>query len=145
MNSIEIYFDDIEPFSIHENILVLHLNSLIKKELRETGDISVVFCSDEYLLKMNKEYLNHDYYTDIITFDYVEGNVISGDLFISIERVKENAEKYGSTLLKELYRVVFHGTLHLVGYKDKTDNDKNLMRSKEDFYLSEVDFKGMEI
>ncbi|MCE4564090.1 rRNA maturation RNase YbeY [Maribellus sp. CM-23] len=144
MNSVEFYFEDIDPISIHENILNLQLNSLIEKELREIGDISVIFCSDEYLLKMNKEYLNHDYYTDIITFDYVEGNVISGDLFISVDRVKDNAVQFDSTLLKELYRVVFHGTLHLVGYKDKTEEEKVLMRSKEDFYLSEVDFKGLE-
>lgn len=144
MNLVEFYFEDIDPISIHENILNLHLNYLIEKELRKTGDISVIFCSDEYLLEMNKEYLNHDYYTDIITFDYVEGNVISGDLFISVDRVKDNAVQFDSTLLKELYRVVFHGTLHLVGYKDKTEDEKIVMRSKEDFYLSEVDFKGLE-
>ncbi len=144
MNSVEFYFEDIDPISIHENILDLQLNSLIKKELKEAGDITVIFCSDEYLLEMNKEYLNHDYYTDIITFDYVEGNVISGDLFISVDRVKDNAVQFDSTLLKELYRVVFHGTLHLVGYKDKTEDEKVVMRSKEDFYLSEVDFKGLE-
>lgn len=144
MNSVEFYFEDIDPISIHENILSLQLNSLIKKELKEVGDITVIFCSDEYLLEMNKEYLNHDYYTDIITFDYVEGNVISGDLFISVDRVRDNAVQFDSTLLKELYRVVFHGTLHLVGYKDKTEDEKVVMRSKEDFYLSEVDFKGLE-
>lgn len=144
MNSVEFYFEDIDPISIHENILSLQLNSLIKKELKEVGDITVIFCSDEYLLEMNKEYLNHDYYTDIITFDYVEGNVISGDLFISVDRVRDNALQFDSTLLKELYRVVFHGTLHLVGYKDKTEDEKVVMRSKEDFYLSEVDFKGLE-
>lgn len=144
MNSVEFYFEDIDPISIHENILDLQLNSLIKKELKEVGDITVIFCSDEYLLEMNKEYLNHDYYTDIITFDYVEGNVISGDLFISVDRVRDNAVQFDSTLLKELYRVVFHGTLHLVGYKDKTEDEKVVMRSKEDSYLSEVDFKGLE-
>ncbi|RIJ48642.1 rRNA maturation RNase YbeY [Maribellus luteus] len=144
MNSVEFYFEDIDPISIHENILNLQLKSLIKKELKEVGDITVIFCSDEYLLEMNKEYLNHDYYTDIITFDYVEGDIISGDLFISVDRVKDNAVQFDSTLLKELYRVVFHGTLHLVGYKDKTEDEKVVMRSKEDFYLSEVDFKGLE-
>ena len=144
MNSVEFYFEDIDPISIHENILNLQLNSLIKKELKEVGDITVIFCSDEYLLEMNKEYLNHDYYTDIITFDYVEGDIISGDLFISVDRVKDNAVQFDSMLLKELYRVVFHGTLHLVGYKDKTEDEKVVMRSKEDFYLSEVDFKGLE-
>ena len=118
---------------------------MIKNELKKAGDISVIFCSDEYLLKMNKEYLNHDYYTDIITFDYVEEDVISGDLFISIERIIENAGIYDSEALKELFRVVFHGVLHLIGYNDKTKEEQKLMREKEDYYLSEVDFKEMKL
>ena len=109
------------------------------------GELSVIFCSDEFLLDMNKEYLNHDYYTDIITFDYVEGNIISGDLFVSLDRVKENAEMYNSRMLRELYRVVFHGTLHLCGYKDKTDEEQKVMRAKEDYYLNEVDFESLEL
>lgn len=144
MNSIEFFFEDVKTVSIHEKILILHLNLLIKNELKVSGDISVVFCSDDYLLEMNKQYLDHDYYTDIITFDYVENNVISGDLFISIDRIAENAEKFNTTLLKELYRVVFHGVLHLVGYKDKTENEAKLMREKENYYLREVDFKELE-
>jgi len=144
MNSIEFFFEDVKSVPIHEKILVLHLNSLIKNELKLLGDISVVFCSDDYLLEMNKQYLDHDYYTDIITFDYVENKVISGDLFISIDRIVENAEKFNTTLLKELYRVVFHGVLHLVGYKDKTDGEVKLMREKENYYLGEVDFKELE-
>ena len=87
---------------------------------------------------MNKEYLQHDYFTDIITFDYVEGNTISGDLFISVDRVKENAQKFNSSALKELYRVVFHGVLHLVGYNDKTDDEKLVMREKENYYLLNI-------
>ena len=145
MNSIEIFFEDLKPVPIQEKILVLHLNSLIKNELKKTGDISVIFCSDEYLLEMNKAYLEHDYYTDIITFDYVEGDVISGDLFISLDRVKENAEKFETPFLKEVYRVVFHGVLHLVGYKDKTEAEQKVMRKKENYYLEEVDFKGMKL
>ncbi len=144
MNSIEFFFEDVKSVPIHEKILVLHLNSLIKNELKLLGDISVVFCSDDYLLEMNKQYLDHDYYTDIITFDYVENKVISGDLFISIDRIVENAEKFNTTLLKELYRVVFHGVLHLIGYKDKTDGEVKLMREKENYYLGEVDFKKLE-
>jgi len=144
MNSIEIFFEDLKPVPIQEKILVLHLNSLIKNELKKTGDISVIFCTDEYLLEMNKAYLEHDYYTDIITFDYVEGDVISGDLFISLDRVKENAEKFEITFLKEVYRVVFHGVLHLVGYKDKAEAEKKVMRERENYYLDEVDFKGMK-
>ena len=144
MNSIEFFFEDVKSVPIHEKILVLHLNLLIKNELKLLGDISVVFCSDDYLLEMNKQYLDHDYYTDIITFDYVENKVISGDLFISIDRIVENAEKFNTTLLKELYRVVFHGVLHLIGYKDKTDGEVKLMREKENYYLGEVDFKELE-
>ena len=118
---------------------------MIKNELKKTGDISVIFCSDEYLLQLNKEYLNHDYYTDIITFDYVEDDLISGDLFISLDRVKENARQFETPVLNELYRVVFHGTLHLTGYEDKTDSEQKLMREKENYYLSKVDFKAMKV
>ena len=139
MNSIEFYFEDVNPVSIHKKLLVLQLNSLIKNEL--LGEVSVIFCSDEYLLQMNKEYLDHDYYTDIITFDYVEKEVISGDLFISLDRIRENAKNFKTSLLKELYRVVFHGVLHLVGYNDKTEEEQKTMREKENYYLGEVDFK----
>ncbi len=141
MNSIEFYFEDVNPVSIHKKLLVLQLNSLIKNELKILGEVSVIFCSDEYLLQMNKEYLDHDYYTDIITFDYVEKEVISGDLFISLDRIRENAKNFKTSLLKELYRVVFHGVLHLVGYNDKTEEEQKTMREKENYYLGEVDFK----
>ena len=144
MNSIEFFFENVNSVPIHEKILVLHLNSLIENELKIPGDISAIFCTDEYLLEMNKEYLDHDYYTDIITFDYTEGEVISGDLFISIERIADNAEKFNTTLLKELYRVVFHGVLHLAGYKDKSEEEASKMREKEDYYLRKVDFKELE-
>jgi len=145
MNSIDFYFEDVNPIQIHKKVLILHLNSLIKNELKKTGDISVIFCSDNYLLKMNKDYLDHDYYTDIITFDYVEEDRISGDLFISLDRVKENAEKFETTVIHELYRVVFHGILHLVGYKDKSKEEQKLMKKKENYYLEEVDFNAMKL
>ncbi len=145
MNSIDFYFEDIQPFSIHSKHIQEHIKTLVYKELKECGDISVIFCSDEHLLEMNKQYLNHDYYTDIITFDYVEDNVISGDLFISFDRIVDNAEELDIELIKEVYRVVFHGVLHLVGYKDKTDEEQNLMTEKENYYLGEVDFRGKEL
>lgn len=145
MSSVDFYFEDVKPISIHKKILIWHINSLIKNELKTTGEVSVIFCSDEYLLQMNKNYLNHDYYTDIITFDYVEGDTISGDLFISLDRVNENAEKFNIPFLIELFRVIFHGTLHLAGYKDKTEDEQILMREKENYYLSEVDFKGLKL
>ncbi len=145
MSSIDFFFEDIQPFSIQNNHIQKHVNGLIVNELKEFGDIAVVFCSDEYLLKMNKQYLSHDYYTDIITFDYVDENIISGDLFISFDRIIDNAKQFDTELIREVYRVVFHGILHLVGYNDKTADEQKLMTEKENFYLSEVDFSGIEL
>jgi rRNA maturation RNase YbeY len=145
MSLTEFIFEDIKPISFHKKILKKHLNRLINNEIKVVGDITIIFCSDKYLLDVNKQFLNHNYYTDIITFDYVEDNVISGDLFISIDRVKENAREYGVDLIVELYRVVFHGVLHLVGYNDKTDEEQRIMTEKENYYIAEVDFKGMEL
>ncbi len=145
MSSIDLFFEDIQPFPIHNNHIQNYINKLIVSELKECGDISVIFCSDEYLLKMNKQYLNHDYYTDIITFDYVEEDIISGDLFISFDRISDNLKEFDNELIKEVYRVVFHGVLHLVGYKDKSDDEQKIMTEKENFYLSEVDFSGIDI
>lgn len=145
MSSIDFFFEDIQTFSIQSNHIHKCINSLIFNELKELGDISVIFCSDEYLLKINKQYLSHDYYTDIITFDYVDENIISGDLFISFHRIKENAKQFNIELIREIYRVVFHGILHLVGYNDKTDDEQKLMTEKENFYLNEVNFSGIEL
>jgi len=145
VSSIDFFFEDIQPVSINQNHIKKYINSLINNELKECGEISVVFCSDNYLLEMNKQYLNHDYFTDIITFDYVEGDTISGDLFISFDRIKENAEQFNTELVKEIYRVVFHGVLHLVGYNDKTDEEQSLMTEKENFYLKKVDFSAIEL
>ncbi len=100
------------------------------------GDLNFIFCTDNYLHKINLEYLHHDTFTDIITFDYTQGKHISGDIFISIERVRENAKKFNQTIDNELNRVLIHGTLHLMGYKDKTPKEKETMRAKEDFYLT---------
>jgi rRNA maturation RNase YbeY len=143
VSSINFFFEDIPQFSIDIKSLKKHINKLIINELKMSGDLSIIFCSDNYLLGMNKQYLNHNYYTDIITFDYVEENVISGDLFISIDLVKENAVQFKNELMKEIYRVVFHGVLHLIGYKDKTSMEKTLMTNKENYYLSQVDFSGV--
>lgn len=102
-------------------------------------EVNYIFCSDAYLLKINQEYLQHDTYTDIITFDNseVEDQIVS-DIFISVERVTENAKIYQLTVLQELYRVMIHGALHLSGYKDKSPKDKKLMTEKENFYLSRL-------
>lgn len=107
-----------------------------ESEIRRLGDVNVIFCSDNYILDINMKYLQHDYFTDIITFDYCENNVISGDLFISVDSVRENASYYGSEFEDELNRVLVHGVLHLVGYDDHSETDIATMRSKEDYYLA---------
>ncbi len=105
-------------------------------EMKKLGDINIIFCSDNYILDINIKYLQHDYFTDIITFDYCEGNVLSGDLFISIDSVRENASFYGTEFPDELNRVIVHGLLHLIGYDDHSEDDIKIMRSKENYYLS---------
>ena len=112
------------------------LNQVISNEDKEEGDITYIFCDDDYLLEKNIRFLNHNTLTDVITFDYCEGNSVSGDIFISIERVKENSEVFKVDFLTELNRVMVHGLLHLLGYKDKTERESNLMRKKENYYLS---------
>ncbi|POS03005.1 rRNA maturation RNase YbeY [Flavobacterium croceum] len=108
------------------------ITSVLKSEVKEEGEISYIFCDDEYLLNVNKQYLEHDYYTDVISFDYTIGNEISGDIFISIERVLDNAKTYNVSFENELQRVIIHGVLHFCGYKDKTETDETLMRNKEE-------------
>jgi len=100
------------------------------------GELNYIFCDDIYLLDINKKYLNHDTFTDIISFDYTLGKQINGDIYISIDRIKENSKLYHTSFNNELLRVMIHGVLHYLGYKDKTDADKKIMRSKEDYYLS---------
>lgn len=112
------------------------LKAVAQEEGRRIDDISVIFCSDPYVLDVNIKYLQHSYYTDIITFDYCEGNVLSGDLFISVDSVRENAALYGSTFEDELDRVIVHGVLHLIGYDDHSKADIAVMRAKENYYLS---------
>ena len=107
-----------------------------KCEGKTLGDLAYIFCSDDYLLGMNKQFLSHDYYTDVITFDYTDTETTSGDVFISIDRVRENAETASQTIDNEIHRVMVHGLLHLLGYADKSPTEKTLMTSKEDFYLS---------
>ena len=111
------------------------LKFVAESEIKRIGDISIIFCSDNYILDINMKYLQHDYFTDIITFDYCEGQMLSGDLFISIDSVKENSALYGTELEDELNRVMVHGLLHLIGFDDHTDEDQKIMRQKEDYYL----------
>jgi len=112
------------------------LNAVVKHEGKKTGEINIVFYNDKQLLTLNKQFLNHDTFTDVITFDYSEGKVLHGDICISIERVKENAKRFNCTFEEELRRVMAHGVLHLCGYKDKKSADKQVMKQKEDVALT---------
>ena len=111
------------------------LKTVAGSEIKKLGDINIIFCSDNYILDVNQRYLQHDYFTDIITFDYCEGDVLSGDLFISVDSVRENSVFYGTDFENELNRVIVHGLLHLIGYDDHTDEDIRTMREKENYYL----------
>ena len=112
------------------------ISNVISSEDFEVGEINYIFCDDIYLYKINQEFLKHDTYTDIISFDYTLGKEVGGDIFISIERVLENAEKFNEVFENELHRVMIHGVLHFMGYKDKTKKDKILMRTKENEKIS---------
>ena len=112
------------------------VSNVIISEGFKVGDINYIFCDDDYLHKINVEFLNHDTLTDIISFDYSVGKILQGDIFISIERVKENASDFKVSFLEELHRVLVHGVLHYCGYKDKTDDDAKIMRQKEDLYIA---------
>ena len=132
---VEVFFEDIKEVpGVNPEFLFAWYSNVCQVEGMQLGDVSVVFCSDEHLLQMNKEYLQHDY-TDIITFDYTEDDVVSGDLFISVDRVEENANEFDAPFQDELHRVCIHGLLHLCGYKDKSDKEEELMRSKENEML----------
>jgi rRNA maturation RNase YbeY len=112
------------------------IEDVIKKEKKTVGDITYIFCDDDYLLERNKEFLDHNTLTDIITFNYCIDNNISSDIMISIDRVKENSTTFENSFNEELKRVMIHGILHLIGYNDKSDKEKELMRGKENFYLN---------
>ena len=117
---------------LEETIYTDWISSVIISENKSEGEINYIFCDDNYLVEINQQYLNHDTLTDIISFDYSLGNEIHGDIYISIERVRENAEEFKVSFEEELKRVMIHGVLHYCGYKDKTESDELLMRSKED-------------
>ena len=132
------YFNEDINFPFKEKRLTSRwLKFVAESEAKRVGDIGIIFCSDNYILDVNIKYLSHDYYTDIITFDYCEGNRLSGDLFISIDSVRENASFYGTEFADELNRVIVHGLLHLIGYDDHSEEDIAVMRAKENYYLSQ--------
>lgn len=125
-------FRVVKPAAIKKWILLV-----LKREKEKCGEINFVFVDDECLLKVNQQYLKHDYYTDVITFDWTEkGEAVSGDIYLSVDRIKENAEKENVPFISELRRVMIHGILHLAGYKDKTKSDKSEMTKAENRYLT---------
>ena len=129
-------------FSINEELVVKWLDESVRPLGFVIGELSFIFCSDEYLKEINVKYLNHDFFTDVITFDYSKEKLLFGDVYVSTDRVKENAKKYSSSFNKELFRVIIHGVLHLCGFNDKTKKEKTLIRSKENEALSTIDWKS---
>ena len=135
-SSISFFNADVSYVLRSKNGIRLWLSDVIKKEGFQLGELSIILCSDEYLFKMNVQYLKHKTYTDIITFDQSESkNEVSGELFLSIDRIKDNAKTLNINLIDELHRVIVHGTLHLCGYSDKDPKSKLKMTQKENFYL----------
>jgi probable rRNA maturation factor len=132
-----VHFHFLLPVSFSQRTLVKEvIRDLFKKEKTKLEQLQYIFCSDEYLLEINKQHLQHNYYTDIITFDLSEpGKGVTGEIYISVDRVRDNAQNYEVSFKHELLRVIFHGALHLCGHKDKTEKDQALMRKAEDKYL----------
>ena len=135
---VNLFFEDVEILGLDPEFFISWLSDCCDTECKSLEEVNLIFCSDEYLLQKNIEFLQHDYYTDIITFDYCQGDLIIGDLFISKDRVIDNAQTNGVSFENELNRVIVHGVLHLCGYKDKSVDEEKLMRSKEDFYLDRI-------
>jgi rRNA maturation RNase YbeY len=133
--AISFHVEQVDFNLVDRRILKLWVKQVAEAEGKSVGDIAYIFCSDEYLLSLNKSYLEHDYYTDVITFDYTSGDFIAGDIFISVDRVRANAVEYEVSFRSELYRVMIHGILHLCSYQDLAEADGKIMRDKEDFYL----------
>ena len=129
------FLQDIDFVFKHKRLNNFWLKLVAESEIKKLGNINIIFCSDNYILDVNVKYLGHDYFTDIITFDYCVKNILSGDLFISIDTVRDNAEFYKTEFNDELNRVIVHGLLHLIGYDDHTPEEQKIMREKENYYL----------
>lgn len=130
------FFQQIEPGLKNRTALKSFIEKLFKKEGKKLRSINYIFCSDKDILKINKQYLKHDFYTDIISFDLSESDQIVAEIYISTERVRENAKSLGTSFISEIHRVIFHGALHLCGYGDKTKSENVEMRKREDYYLN---------
>ena len=129
------FLQDIDFVFKHKRLNNSWLKLVAESEIKKLGNINIIFCSDNYILDVNVKYLGHDYFTDIITFDYCVKNILSGDLFISIDTVRDNAEFYKTEFNDELNRAIVHGLLHLIGYDDHTQEEQKIMREKENYYL----------
>lgn len=135
-NRIRLFFNDVQISLRDRTLLKLFIASLFRREKRSLDYLNIIFCTDERLLQINRDFLNHHYYTDIITFHYASADqAIQAELYISIDRIKDNAKTLGTTITSELHRVIFHGCLHLCGYGDKTSQQIKKMREREDNYL----------
>jgi len=137
LNNILFFAEEVDLPTIDQIKVSTWIQETIKNEEAKYESINIVFCSDEFLLRLNKQHLDHDYFTDIITFQY-EKTPIEGELFISVDSVTENAVERKIPFFTELYRVIIHGVLHMIGYGDKTDEEQNIIRSKEDHYLTQI-------
>jgi rRNA maturation RNase YbeY len=136
------FFTEQMTFTIKNKTLLREwLTKIIHKHKKSVGEINIIFCSDDYLLKLNEQYLGHDTFTDIITFDFVEGKIISGDIFISVDQMKENAKLFHVEQSTELHRLIIHGVLHLLGYKDEKPKDKKNMTTQEEIALQMLNLK----
>ncbi len=133
---INFYYEEVSEDQIDEDIIKSWISKVITSYNSFLGSITYIFCNDDYILDINKQYLNHNYYTDIITFDYCENNTVAGDLFISIDTVLSNSHKFKTPFKEELHRVIIHGILHLLGFKDKTEEEAQIMRDKENLALT---------
>lgn len=130
------FFHSVNARLTHRTVLKKNIQSVFKKEGKKLESLNYIFCSNKVLLKINRKYLKHDFYTDIITFDLSETEAIKAEIYISNDRVSENARKLGVSFKSELHRVIFHGVLHLCGYNDKTKAEMKKIREKEDYYLN---------
>jgi probable rRNA maturation factor len=138
MQKVQFYFLDRKPGLKQRTRLKLFIEKLFRMEKKKIGSLSYIFCSDDHLLTINKDYLKHDFYTDVITFDLSSSKTeTEGEVYLSVDRIKDNAKQLGVSFKEELHRVIFHGALHLCGYKDKSKTDETKMRSAENKYLQQ--------
>jgi len=134
------FFNEDSHYNLQQKRLIKEwIKTTIHNENAKLGTVNFIFTSDNYLLQINKEYLSHNYYTDIITFNYCENTTVNGDIFISLDTIRNNSTRFGVTFINELHRVMIHGILHLIGYDDGTDEEKVLMREKENYYLERLE------